>query len=76
MIEFVTIHARVVVQISKDPEIMLRDLARKLDVTERTVQRVVTELHDSGDIVRHRDGRRNHYAIAEHVPLQALEALA
>jgi DNA-binding IclR family transcriptional regulator len=66
---FLTNHARVLVCISRDPGIRLREIAATLDITERTAYGIVTDLANSGYIVKERDGRRNRYRIERHLPL-------
>jgi DNA-binding transcriptional ArsR family regulator len=66
---FLTNHARVLLAIAAAPDARLRDLAGALDVTERTVFGVVTDLAEAGYVVKERDGRRNRYHIQEHLPL-------
>ncbi|KJY20763.1 MULTISPECIES: helix-turn-helix transcriptional regulator [Streptomyces] len=61
---FLTNHARVLIAIARDPGIRLRDIAASCDLTERTVQAIVTDLETDGYLTRTRDGRRNRYAIA------------
>jgi predicted transcriptional regulator len=58
-----TNHGRVLVCIAQDPSVRLRDVAEALDVTERTVSGIVTELARSGYLVKERDGRRNRYLV-------------
>ncbi|MFJ5549139.1 helix-turn-helix transcriptional regulator [Streptomyces sp. NPDC093225] len=61
---FLTNHARVLIAIARDPGIRLRDIAAGCDLTERTVQAIVTDLQADGYLTRIRDGRRNRYVIA------------
>ncbi|WP_051807397.1 helix-turn-helix transcriptional regulator [Streptomyces sp. NRRL F-2664] len=61
---FLTNHARVLIAIARDPGARLRDIAAGCDLTERTVQAIVTDLETDGYLTRTRDGRRNRYAIA------------
>ncbi|MFG2291862.1 helix-turn-helix transcriptional regulator [Streptomyces sp. NPDC048603] len=61
---FLTNHARVLIAIARDPGIRLRDIAASCDLTERTVQAIVTDLQTDGYLTRIRDGRRNRYVIA------------
>ncbi|MEV7417578.1 helix-turn-helix domain-containing protein [Streptomyces sp. NPDC089919] len=61
---FLTNHARVLVTIARDPGVRLRDIAVACDLTERTVQAIVTDLETDGYLTRTRDGRRNRYEIA------------
>jgi transposase len=66
---FLTNHARVLLCIAHDPGIRLRDIAARLDITERTAYGIVTDLAQAGYIVKRRDGRRNRYLIQAHLPL-------
>jgi len=66
---FLTNHARVLVCIANDPGIRLRDIANTVGITERSAYAIVTDLSDSGYVVKEKDGRRNRYQIQEHVPL-------
>ncbi|WP_225802694.1 helix-turn-helix domain-containing protein [Streptomyces sp. NK15101] len=63
---FLTHHARVLVMISRDAEVRLRDLAVGCGVTERAVQAIVNDLEGAGYLTRSRRGRRNHYQVARH----------
>lgn len=60
---FLTNHSHVLICLAQDSEVRLRDVAIKVGITERAVQRIVAELEDAGVITRVRDGRRNHYEI-------------
>jgi hypothetical protein len=66
---FLTNHARVLLCIAHDPGVRLRDIAARLDITERSAYGIVAELVRAGYIVKQRDGRRNRYQIQEHLPL-------
>jgi hypothetical protein len=66
---FLTSHARVLLCIAHDPGIRLRDIAAKLDITERSAYGIVTDLTEAGYIVKRKDGRRNRYQIQAHLPL-------
>lgn len=41
----------------------MRDLAARVDITERAVQRIVHDLIDVGYVSVSKDGRRNHYDV-------------
>lgn len=60
---FLTHHARVLLTISRDAEVRLRDLAVVCGVTERAVQAIVTDLENGGYLAHTRRGRRNHYRV-------------
>ena len=66
---FLTNHARVLLCIAHDPGVRLRDIAARLDITERSAYGIVTDLARAGYIVKQRYGRRNRYQIQEHLPL-------
>jgi len=71
---FITNHARVMMVITQDPTVRLRDIASALDITERAAQRIVTELVDEGYLSRKREGRRNTYTVHPHKRLRAAPA--
>ena len=60
---FVTNHTQVLLCISMNPQIRLRDIAVHVGITERAAQRIVADLVAAGYVKRERLGRRNHYAI-------------
>ena len=60
---FLSNHTHVLVCLSRDPGIRLRDIAHQVGITERATQRIVSELEDSGVLTRTRDGRRNRYQL-------------
>jgi len=66
---FLTNHARVLMCIAHDPGVRLRDIAARLDITERSAYGIVTDLTKAGYIVKHKDGRRNRYRVQAHLPL-------
>ena len=66
---FLTNHARVLLCISHDPGVRLRDIAAALGITERSAYGIVTDLTTAGYLVKHKDGRRNRYQIQAHLPL-------
>ncbi|MER7504398.1 helix-turn-helix domain-containing protein [Nonomuraea pusilla] len=60
---FLTHHARVLVEIARDPQARLKDIAAAIGITERAVQGIVSDLHEAGYLTRDRVGRRNHYSV-------------
>ena len=66
---FLTNHAQVLLCISHDPGIRLREIGEAVGITERAAHRIVIELAAAGYISRRRNGRRNHYTIQSHLPL-------
>jgi len=69
---FLTNHAQVLLCIARDPDIRLRDIAARLDITERSAYGIVTDLTEAGYIVKRKDGRRNRYQIQANLPLPDL----
>lgn len=67
---FLTNHSHVLICLHRDPDMRLRDVADRVGITERAVQRIVHELEDAGVVTRQKDGRRNHYRIAKRKPLR------
>ena len=66
---FLTSHARVLMCIAHDPGARLRDIAARLDITERSAHGIITDLTAAGYLVKQKDGRRNRYQIQAHLPL-------
>ncbi len=71
-----TRHAHVLLELSRNPDTRLRDLALRTGLTERTVHRIVSELVAGGFVTRERRGRRVSYALAEIDGLAEVAALA
>ncbi|NVB39722.1 winged helix-turn-helix transcriptional regulator [Pseudenhygromyxa sp. WMMC2535] len=67
---FLSNHAHVLLCIAKDPEIRLRDVAENVGITERAVQKIVSELEHAGALTRLREGRRNSYVIHIDCPMR------
>ena len=60
---FLTNHSHVLLCIAENPDIRLRDVAAKVGITERAVQRIVAELEEAGYLTHEKVGRRNHYQV-------------
>jgi hypothetical protein len=67
---FLTNHAHVLLCLTREPEVRMRDIANQVGVTERAVQRIVADLEEAGNIVRIRRGRRNCYEVHAELPLR------
>jgi predicted transcriptional regulator len=67
---FLTNHAHVLLCLAGDPQMRLRDVADKVGITERAVQRIVSELEEGGYLTRLRSGRRNEYEVHREQPLR------
>ncbi|MCB0997553.1 MAG: winged helix-turn-helix domain-containing protein [Acidimicrobiales bacterium] len=67
---FLTNHAHVLLVIQADPQVRQREIALRVGITEGAVQRIISELENSGYLRRHRVGRRNHYEVCLDLPLR------
>ena len=67
---YLTNHSHVLICLLREPEMRMRDVAEKVGITERAVQRIVAELEAGGAIAREKDGRRNRYTIDLSSPLR------
>ncbi|TGM33672.1 winged helix-turn-helix transcriptional regulator [Leptospira biflexa] len=60
---FLSNHSHVLICLSKDPEMRLKDVAVLVGITERAVQTIVKDLVDASILQKSKDGRRNQYII-------------
>jgi len=60
---FLTHHTHVLMLLSENPDMLLRECAAQIGITERAVQSIVADLEAVGALSRVREGRRNHYVI-------------
>ena len=60
---FLSNHALVMMCLVDDPTVRMRDVAVQVGITERAVQRILTELEEGKYLQRHREGRRNFYIV-------------
>jgi len=60
---FLTNHARVLVEIARNPRARVRDIAAGIGITERAVQGIVSDLQQAGYVTIDRVGRRNEYSL-------------
>lgn len=67
---FLTNHGHVFLCIAADPSIRHKDLAQKVGITERSAQRIVTDLIAEGYLSQTKIGRRNEYVIHPDLPLR------
>ena len=67
---FLTNHAHVLLCIAREPEVRMRDVAQHVGITERAVQRIVSDLELAGYLRRSREGRRNRYEVQTDLPLR------
>jgi predicted ArsR family transcriptional regulator len=67
---FLTNHAHVLMCVSTEPEIRLREIAERVGITERAAHRILSELVDEVYVERERQGRRNRYKVRLDLPLR------
>nr|BFD83672.1 helix-turn-helix domain-containing protein [Streptomyces sp. Xyl84] len=60
---FITNHARVLASIADNPNVRIRDIAAHCRLTERAVQRIISDLEEDGYLSHTREGRTNTYRI-------------
>jgi DNA-binding IclR family transcriptional regulator len=66
---FLTNHALVLLCIARDPGARLRDMATEVGITERSAFGIVSDLAESGYIVKEKGGRRNRYRVETQLPV-------
>lgn len=67
---FLSNYAHVLLCLKRNPFSRLRDVAVQVQITERAVQRIVSELEQANFITRIREGRRNCYELNLDRPLR------
>jgi predicted transcriptional regulator len=67
---FLSNHAHVLICLAAEPDLVLREVAARVGITERAVQNIVGDLEAEGLLVRERHGRRNRYQLRLDGPLR------
>lgn len=67
---FLTNHSHVLILLSQNSAMVLREVALRVGITERAVQRIIAELEEGGILERERIGRQNTYRINTGQPLR------
>jgi DNA-binding transcriptional ArsR family regulator len=67
---FLSNHAHVLICLAQEPDVRLRDVAARIGITERAVQRILADLEGEGLVGRRREGRRNAYELHLDQPLR------
>ena len=60
---FLSNHGHVLVALSRDPKMRIRDLAGEIGITERSVRSILVDLEEAGYVVISKVGRQNVYKI-------------
>jgi len=67
---FITNHAAVLTMLGREENITARRIAAALNITTRTVYRIVQDLETEGYITVSKEGRENRYAVNQSLPLR------
>lgn len=67
---FLTNHAHVLIVLHTEPDLVLREVAMRVGITERAVQRIVQDLEDEGFVLRTKVGRKNRYEVRTQAALR------
>lgn len=67
---FLSNHAHVLLLLATGEDLRVRDIAARVGITERAVQKIMTELDAGGVLSRTREGRRNRYSIHTDIHLR------
>lgn len=70
---FLSNHAHVLICLAQEPSLRIQDLADRVEITYRAVQRILDDLEAAGYIQRSRrqdDGRSNEYRVNASLPLR------
>lgn len=65
-----TSHGHVLVEIARNPDARIRELAASAGITERAAAAIVADLVAAGYLTRTRVGRRNHYVVHLDLPFR------
>lgn len=60
---FLTNHSHVLICLAGDSNMRMRDIADRVGITERAVQKIIADLDETGYLIRKKDGRCNTYNI-------------
>lgn len=67
---FLTNHAHVLLCIAENPDVLMREVAERVGITERAAQRILAELESEGYVSHVKVGRRNRYEVHSGLPLR------
>jgi biotin operon repressor len=67
---FLTNHSHVIILLANRPDMVLREVASEIGITERAVQRIIADLEEDGFLIREKIGRQNHYRVVRDLPLR------
>lgn len=67
---FLTNHSHVIILLANRPDMVIREVAAQIGITERAVQRIIVDLEEDGFLIREKVGRQNHYRVVRNLPLR------
>jgi predicted transcriptional regulator len=65
-----TNHARLLLAIENEPGLRVRDMAERLELSERGVALILRDLREAGYVTTRREGRRVIYSVVAEMPLR------
>ena len=68
--KFLTNHSHVLICVMRNPNLLVKEIAQRIGITERAAQSVLRDLEDSGYVEVRREGRRNRYKVHSELPLR------
>jgi DNA-binding IscR family transcriptional regulator len=60
---FLSNHGHVIIQLAKEPELLISELANRVGITERHAAAIVQDLREAGFVTVKKAGRRNNYVV-------------
>lgn len=67
---FLSNHGRIFVYIAKHPKSTTEVISREVGITQRGVQKIITELVSAGYVARRKEGRSNLYTVHDKLPMR------
>lgn len=67
---FLSNHGRVLIYIFNNPKSTTEEISRETELSQRGVQKIITELETAGYIAHKKKGRRNHYTVNAELPMR------
>lgn len=67
---FFSNHAHVLVVLARQPDVLIKDLAWDVGITERAASSILSDLEEEGYLTRVREGRSNRYVLHLSRPLR------
>lgn len=65
-----TNHGRLLLAIENEPGLRVRDMAERLDLSERGVALILRDLREAGYVTAQREGRRTYYSVVPEKPMR------